>query len=716
MVRGTRIIGWIAVASTAAVLSIVQVPSSAQNQVSEVAGEEFASQDPTKVVAATTCGECHVSEFEVWKRTPHSTGFKTLHRKESAEAIAGKMGFRLIKRQSLCLRCHYTAVVEREQLRAGSGVSCESCHGAARDWLDVHNNYGSGADYGSETAEHRQQRIEDSRRGGMRRPSDLYDNVASCYGCHTVPEEELVNVGGHSTGSATFELVAWQEKIRHNFLQSFLTGDGSENALRPQEDQRRAYVVGRALDLEFSLRGMAEATGKGVYTKAMSRRVRTSLSELRAIASEASLAEVDQMVAVVRAVEVIPGNRKALLEAAEQIGAATRRFLETQDGTLLASLDGLISGEGGSQQADLEEEREPVREEEDTESTQVAATTDQPGNPNPPPDGATPNRTAVSPARPQVVGERKSRIRPKSRHATIGPDSCSGCHGPQNGWWYEDPHSAATDPFFDQRPKNVQIARLYGVSPAKMARGNEICMDCHGSVVTGKESGEVQGGVGCESCHGPAKDWLEPHQEGDKSLGAQRPGYVAALKLGKVDLPDLKVRAKVCSGCHYITDSRLISSGHPSGKGFDYAQGMAQIRHWEKPPASASSLQAAFSAALSARGAVPDVPIATWPPAQQGVGGGVGSPADIGKITDSHRAQSTETSYRRRLPRPRGAGGGRTIGTSGGPRSSQVPVDLNLPPFPEIAESTPVEEVLRHLKERLEALYRALGRSPEGVP
>ncbi|MCH9647684.1 MAG: cytochrome c family protein [Deltaproteobacteria bacterium] len=711
-----RFLGWAAVASTAVALSFLQFQLNAQNETSAVAGGEFARQDPAKIVAATTCGECHVSEFEVWKRTPHSTSFKTLHRKESAEAIAGKMGFRLIKRQSLCLSCHYTAVVEREQLRAGSGVSCESCHGAARDWLDVHNNYGSGADYGSETAEHRQKRIEDSRRAGMRRPSDLYDTVASCYGCHTVPEEELVNVGGHSTGSATFELVAWQEKIRHNFLQSFLTGDGSENAVRPQEDLRRAYVVGRALDLEFSLRGMAEATGKGVYTKAMSRRVRTSLSELRAIASEATLVEVEEMVATVRAVEVIPNNRQALLEAADKIEAATRRFLEKQDGTQLASLDGLMSGEGGSQVADLEEDGEPDTEEEDTESPQLAATTDQAGNPNPPAGGTTADGASAAPARPQVVGKRKNRIRPKSRHATIGPGSCSGCHGPQNGWWYEDPHFAAADPFFDQRPKNVQIARLYGLSPGKMARGNQICMDCHGSVVTGRESREVQDGVGCESCHGPAKEWLEPHQEGDESLGPQRPGYVAALKLGKLDLPDLKVRAKVCSGCHYITDSRLISSGHPSGKGFDYAAGMAQVRHWEKPLASSSSLQAAFSTALSARGAVPDVPIATWAQAPPGGAGGGGSGARLGEAADSYLAQSTEASYRRRPPRPRGAGGGRTRGSSAASRSSRAPVDLNLPPFPEIAESTPVEEVLRHLKERLEALYRALGRSAEGEP
>ena len=41
------------------------------------------------------------------------------------------------------------------------------------------------------------------------------------------------------------------------------------------EEAAQTHVVGRALDLEYSLRGMAEASGEGVYAKAMSRRVRS---------------------------------------------------------------------------------------------------------------------------------------------------------------------------------------------------------------------------------------------------------------------------------------------------------------------------------------------------------------------------------------------------------------------------------------------------------
>jgi hypothetical protein len=160
--------------------------------------QKYIRYDPEKIVGAQPCGECHQSELRTWKETRHNTGFKTMHRKESAEKIAGAMGFHLIKRESLCLKCHYTAQVERDQLKAISGVSCESCHGAASDWIKIHNNYGGKeSTYENETSEHKAQRIAQSKEAGMRRPSELYEVAANCYQCHLVPHEKLVNVGGH---------------------------------------------------------------------------------------------------------------------------------------------------------------------------------------------------------------------------------------------------------------------------------------------------------------------------------------------------------------------------------------------------------------------------------------------------------------------------------------------------------------------------------------
>ena len=39
---------------------------------------EHARVDPRHVMTAEACGECHISEYEVWEKTPHAEGFKTL--------------------------------------------------------------------------------------------------------------------------------------------------------------------------------------------------------------------------------------------------------------------------------------------------------------------------------------------------------------------------------------------------------------------------------------------------------------------------------------------------------------------------------------------------------------------------------------------------------------------------------------------------------------
>jgi len=685
---------------------------------------QYAREDPTKIAKAESCGECHVSEYEVWKRTPHATGFKDLHRLKSAEAITKRMGFRLMKRDSACLLCHYTPTVQGEQLRAVSGVSCESCHGAGQDWIDIHNDYGGkGFDHNNETPEHRDARIAESIAAGMRRPTSLYDVAASCYGCHTVPNERLVNVGKHSIGSPGFELVAWQDEIQHNFLESFKNGDGTDNAERTPARKRMMYIAGRALELEHALRGVAVATERGVFLKAMQRRVRNALTEVRAIAAQANLSEMEEAVEIVRETDVKLGNQQALVQAAERIGQATQRLMSTQDGTQLASLDPLVQGQVAAVDlVDQLEEAEGVLtadaqnthgETDNSEASVGPGGTAGPASANTAASGGATTTVAatVIEAIP-AEGDKKTHLRPSSKFDTLSGDTCQKCHGDQNAWWFEDAHYSAIDPFLERDRKNVQIARLYGISPKRMARGESLCMDCHGTRVTGRETREVQDGVSCQGCHGPAKDFLEPHQEGEKSLGLERPGYVKALTLGMNELKNLETRAATCSGCHYITDPRLISSGHPSGIDFDYVEGMGKIRHWQSPPRADSALQDVFSNALAKRGAVPKVRLARL---AKTVSAGPesnnqGSAGDVGTETSS-QATNAIPAGDTFVPRPPRAPWARPADRRG--RLTADPAaDLNLPAFPEIDDSTSIEDTLLYLKERLELLYRSLREEP----
>jgi len=737
----------------------------------EVPFMEYARVDPAKVVTVEACGECHVSAYEVWKGTPHATTFKTMHRKERAETIAGKLGFGLIKRDAFCFSCHYTPVINRGAIKVVSGVSCESCHGAGADWIEVHNDYGEGQTDATESVSHRESRIAQSRAAGMRRPSDLYDVAANCFGCHSVPDERLVNLGGHSTGSAGFELVEWtQGEIRHNFLESFKRGEIGPNITRPAARQRVMYVVGRALDLEYSLRGAAVAKGEGVYSKAMSRRVRSALSELRAVDSAASITEVGRMMAAVRGVRVGPGNEQSLLAAADAVEGEARAFLARADadlGSRLAALDPLVAGQ--SPQIQLAESDSAQTA---TDRGLTAGTAEQtvvggtepgsgrvgdgvvPGSAVTPTGARATQTTTATPGVPTarsaaptrvaaqasgVVGEIKRRIRPASSHRTLGSNACSGCHERQNEWWFGHAHYRSADPFFEGELKNQQIARLYGIRPGEATTGSQLCMDCHGTVVSGKEARDVLDGVSCESCHGPAADWLEPHKdETDKELGRQRPGYQAALAQGKTPL-DLASRAEICTGCHYITEPRLLSAGHPSGAGFDYVAGMNEVRHWETVTA-APQIVGAFEGRLAARGAVPQVAVASLASAAEdgsegdlpagggrsgssataSVAAGTGaagpgpsrpSPSPTTRaVARSQAAVARRAAAGLRPPAPRPA---RLSPTFEVALPESVADSLELGPFPEIDESTPIEDALLLVKQRLDLLYASVAPAGE---
>ena len=523
--------------------------------------DDFIRMDPEKIVLPEECGACHQSEHAVWRRTPHATGFDTLHKKESAEEIADRLGFRLIKRESACLKCHYTPIFRRGQLRAGDGVTCESCHGAARDWINVHNDY-SAREAVDETPEHRRERIEQSIEAGMLRPSDLYSVASNCYQCHTVPHEELVNVGRHSTGSAAFELVSWsQGEMRHNFLKSFIEADGTINAERSPEYKRVMYVIGKALDLEYSLRGVAAATENGRYVKAMGRRSRNAIAELRDITEAVSIPELEKILETVRSLPIELGSQAALLEAADAIGEVAKHFLAEHDGTSLASLDPFYL-----------EPRAPRSADEASEDTL--------------PDGV-----AVTDA---LVPE----------HRTTRPVPCGSCHGDQEAWWYEDRHATTAERFLDEAPRAVQIAAAYGLDTDAMKRGDQVCMQCHATVVSGREARAVADGVSCQRCHGPGEDYKKPHEE----------SYEEALRLGMVALHDLTIRARTCTGCHYITDPKLLSTGHRSGADFDYAAAMSGIRHWEAPFADGAEVASVFAAVVAERGPVPEVTVVAAPP------------------------------------------------------------------------------------------------------
>ncbi len=295
--------------------------------------------DPASVVGHDTCTKCHEAELKQWMQTPHYRTFDVLHRSPEAKEIAERMGLRSIKRNDTCVTCHYTRQQQGTRLRVVAGVSCESCHGGAQRWLDLHADYGGPqVTREMETPAHRQQRRDASIAAGMNNPANLYLMARQCLSCHTVPDERLVNVGGHQAGTDEFELVAWsQGTVRHNFVRS----GGMANAPSDAGRLRVMYVVGIMADLEASLRAAAKATELAKFGQASAARAARAKQRLWEVQRRIDHPRVANALAAVASLELTLGNESAILTAADQVGAEAYAFADV-DGNTLITIDELL--------------------------------------------------------------------------------------------------------------------------------------------------------------------------------------------------------------------------------------------------------------------------------------------------------------------------------------------------------------------------------------
>ncbi len=296
--------------------------------------------DPHKVLGAQSCDKCHAAEIQTWKRTPHSDTFLTLHRKPEAQKIADKLGISNFKSDSNCIQCHYTMGQVENRLDAIAGVSCESCHGAAKDWIAVHNDYGGPKTTRTqESAEHRNKRLATSIDLGMRNPINVYLVAQSCYRCHTVHDERLVNVGGHNAGSLDFELVSWsQGTVRHNFVRT----DGKSNAEESPARIRIMFVAGMIADLEFSMRATSQATEKATFGITSAQRTQRSLDRLKSAQSKLNHPIIAETINIAQSVALKLNNREQLEQAATRINEMGVRFGATVTGDELTAIDSFV--------------------------------------------------------------------------------------------------------------------------------------------------------------------------------------------------------------------------------------------------------------------------------------------------------------------------------------------------------------------------------------
>jgi hypothetical protein len=296
------------------------------------------ASDPAKVVGPNACTECHKQEAEAWKGSHHFKTFREMPRRKEANEIAEKMGVQRIRSESLCLTCHYTVQQKENAKQPIAGISCESCHSAGEDWIKVHSQF-SGKTEKTETKAEKEARWKLADSKGMIRPSSLYRLAKNCYSCHVVPQEDLVNKGGHPAGSA-FELMSWsQGEVRHNTWHS----KGKENVPASAARKRMLYLVGLGVELETGLRAVSHARVRRLYAFEMAKRVDRARKQLAAAAKAApNVPEIAKMVEYAYSAGLKLNNERFLTTAADGVSKLLTSVTEKYDGTTMAGLDSLI--------------------------------------------------------------------------------------------------------------------------------------------------------------------------------------------------------------------------------------------------------------------------------------------------------------------------------------------------------------------------------------
>jgi hypothetical protein len=177
----------------------------------------------------------------------------------------------------------------------------------------------------------------------------------------------------------------------------------------------------------------------------------------------------------------------------------------------------------------------------------------------------------------------------------LGTLSCAStsCHGVQDDaagqgqakrqeyalWLAHDPHARAARTLesreFERIVRRVSSGRDDGPAEEAVAARCAKCHDPDG----GAQAGQARG-LSCETCHGPARDWIAVHYERDSTRER-----LAAL--GMRDTKNLGVRAELCVRCHVGDAERdmnhdMIAAGHPPLR-FELSAYHDLIRHKHWP-------------------------------------------------------------------------------------------------------------------------------------
>ena len=321
---------------------------------SSVAFAQRPPMDPSRNVGVESCRECHEEMVEAWEKSAHATSFETLAASEASAKMAEILSIEPteIPMTASCVRCHYTQEPLFSIPQSTEGVSCESCHGGGLNWMDEHNRRSLS----------RSARIESSTEQGMVHPATLFSVVKTCYECHVVDDEQLVNQVGHPAISEGFEFLSWYSgEVMHNFL-SPATGDGVRKHMDtmqgiPQARKRMLYLTGKLQHLAHSLSAMsrmsdAPVDSKGEFVRLENGRytygvqhaleVKRLRGDIEAVLEKAAIRELAEVLVLLRGLDFSTGRNAEWKIASDEVSRLAKAFCEKHDGSELAAIDPIL--------------------------------------------------------------------------------------------------------------------------------------------------------------------------------------------------------------------------------------------------------------------------------------------------------------------------------------------------------------------------------------
>ena len=344
-------------ACAALCLLLVPAVSNADGLISEF--------DLSKVVGTeeAKCAKCHPSEVAQWEKTTHFKSTERLAYSGNSKKYADALGISAdaLKGDSVCADCHATKAKRGDAVAVISGVSCESCHGPSKDWLDSHGSYSDGYQFTSleslrtdrkkETAGHKSARLKSAADAGMIRPKDIHKLGKNCLDCHMVDNEKLI-AAGHKAFSA-FELHSWSGgEVRHNFFMDAKTNAAAPSLWMEEEGRTAAqrdrikFVAGTLTQIEMGLRRRANAKNPAIIPQ-LGGNILATNGRLSQIIPGAPIPEVLQSAGMVGPLAgtlfaPLPTDQATYTAAADKLGAAAKKVVETNDGSALGGLDASI--------------------------------------------------------------------------------------------------------------------------------------------------------------------------------------------------------------------------------------------------------------------------------------------------------------------------------------------------------------------------------------